>query len=67
MCSLKIIILNTVSNMKNICDIMLTSKIKNFKIATLLELQGSDKSSKDTLIHWSGGIVKNFIVSYSVV
>lgn len=53
--------------MKNICDIMLTSKIKNFKIATLLELQGSDKSSKDTLIHWSGGIVKNFIVSYSVV
>lgn len=67
LCSLEIIILNTVSNMKNIGHVMLTSKIKKFKVATLLKLQDSDENSKETLIHWSGGMVRNFIVSHSVV
>lgn len=37
LCSLEIIILNTGSNMKNIGDVMLTSKIKKFEVATLLK------------------------------
>lgn len=36
-CSFEIIILNTISNMKNIYDIMSILKIKNVKIATVLK------------------------------
>ena len=57
---IEIITLNTVSNMKDIRDIMSTSKIESFRIATWLKLHSSDKNSKETLIYWRWGIVEEF-------
>lgn len=69
-CSFEIVILNTISNMKNIYDVMSILKTKNVKIATVSKSYThthSDKNCKETLIHWRWRILKNFIIFHSVV